>query len=334
MRALELNPAHVEAVEDRATRRQGGQVIALDRAQGPEVDAVKHRGTALRPPALAPARMLGQHFGGGEFADGAAGRAIIGQGAGHIGPVGPPHHDLGTHQNGVAQIGTRQIGPGQVGTGHVRAPEAGLFQIGPDHLAVLHDGVGEVRRHGHDSGQLRALQIGPDQTGPLGLGIGARLGLDDPEPQFGVGGGDRAFTQIGLEQVGTGEVRPAQAGTAQIGAAQAGVDQQAVLHVRAEKGGIVEFGPGQIGTDQAGGGEVGVGQVAAPERQTGKVQPGQDRTGSARLGLPQAVVPGADGVQLGLIDAPSGSGLGGIPRHSPDMARLRLRKRVRGRGDQ
>jgi hypothetical protein len=177
-------------------------------------------------------------------------------------------------------------------------------------------------------------QIGPDQTGPLGLGILARLGLDDPETQFGVGGSNRAFTQIGLEQVGTGEVRPAQAGTAQIGSAQAGIDQQQSCMSAPKKVALSSLGPGQVGTDQAGGGEVGVGQVAAPERQAGKVQPGQDRTGSTRLGLPQAVVPGADGVQLGLIDAPSGAGLGGIPRHSPDMARLRLRKRVRGRGDQ
>ena len=86
--ALQLHPLHIQAVEDRALGRQGGQVQTRDRLQGPQIDAVEDRGLPFDPAGLAPAGVFTQHFGGGHPIDGFADRASVRQRAFHVGAVG------------------------------------------------------------------------------------------------------------------------------------------------------------------------------------------------------------------------------------------------------
>ncbi|MGV3579225.1 hypothetical protein [Brevundimonas sp.] len=78
------------------------------------------------------------------------------------------------------------------------------------------------------------------------------------------------------------------------------------MHIRAEKGGIVELATGQVAAVQIGGGEVGVGEIATPQVEAREVHPGKDGPGAAEARLPQAIVTRANGVDLLLADAASG----------------------------
>mgnify|MGYP006900718829 CR=1 FL=1 len=84
VRALKLHPLHVQAVEDRALGRQGGQVQTRDRLQGPQIDAVEDRGLTLDPAGLAPAGVFAQHFRRRHAIDRGAGGPVVGQGSFHI----------------------------------------------------------------------------------------------------------------------------------------------------------------------------------------------------------------------------------------------------------
>ena len=96
---------------------------------------------------------------------------------------------------------------------------------------------------------LDRCRLAPARQAPWAWVSVAALASTTRKPSLAVGGGDRAFAQVGLEQVGARQVGAAQAGAAQVGPAQAGVDQDRVLHVRAEEGGVVELGAGQVAAD-------------------------------------------------------------------------------------
>ncbi len=250
--------------------------------------------------------MDAQHVRGGQGIDRFTSGRCIGQGPVHIGPVGPPHGGRHTHQHGVGQVGSRKIGPRQVGTGQIRALERGLLQIGANQFAVLHDCIGKVGGDGDNAGQARALEIGTGQIGPLGLGIRAFLRLDDAKTQFGIGSGNRAFAQIGLEHVGPRQVGTSQTGPAQVAAAQAGFGQVDILHVGPEKRGIVQLGPVQASADQTGCRKVGVGQIAPAQVKPAQIHPCKNSPRPTGTGLPQPVVAQADSVGFGLTQLFSG----------------------------
>ena len=73
-----------------------------------------------------------------------------------------------------------------------------------------------------------------------------------------------------------------------------------MLQVRAEQVGVIEAGVLEVAIGQDGACEIGVAKVLAAEIQPLEVLPGEHRPRPARLGAPEPVVPGADGVDLRL----------------------------------
>jgi len=127
--------------------------------------------------------------------------------------------------------------------------------------------------------------------------------LNDPVAHLLVGGGDRAFAQVGLEHVRAGEVRATQTRAAKIGAPQGRLAEGRALHVGAEQHGVVELSAVEVhaGHDRAR--EVRVGQIAAGQAQARNIGESEVGAGPALLGRPQPFMPGADDIHLRLSQA-------------------------------
>jgi hypothetical protein len=83
-----------------------------------------------------------------------------------------------------------------------------------------------------------------------------------------------------------------------VGPAHRGVGQIRALHVGAVQVGVVELGLAQVAADHHRAGEVGVAEIASRQGQAGEIAEGEHGAGAAQPGRPQAIVLGADDINV------------------------------------
>ncbi len=188
----------------------------------------------------------------------------MGEAAGHVRPGGPRPAHVDPGQHGAFQIGAFQVRPAHVGPLQDRAGEIGLLEIGAGQDRPAQGTVGKVGGVGRGFGQMGAVQARAGQDRMVDL---AATGLvtHRVQPLAGVGDGNLADAEVGLLEIGVGEVRALQAGPAHVRPRQHRLAKVGLAQITAEQGGPLQLGPDHPRAIERGAGEVGV--VEIPARQ-------------------------------------------------------------------